>query len=258
MIYSTPGVIKMPRKARQKSSTGVYHIIKRGINRQDIFQDDEDKDIYLERLSEYKEQCKFKLYAYCLMSNHVHLLIKEEDIGLSEIMKKIGASYVYWYNSKYRRIGHLFQDRYKSEPIEDNDYLLTVVRYIHQNPVKIGHSIDHWTSYSDYLGGDGSRTDTEPILKLFGPERAAAKEKFIEYVNEPSSDKCLDISERKKITDAEGKAIVKKMGLPSVQELQLIDKSKRNKILKELKNAGLSIRQIERLSGVNRGVILKA
>ena len=98
----------MPRSARKQSKTGVYHIIIRGINKQDIFYDDEDKSVYLDRLSRYKNECLFELYAYCLMSNHVHLLVKETDKSISMIMKKIGTSYVYWYNNKYNRIGHLF------------------------------------------------------------------------------------------------------------------------------------------------------
>jgi len=247
----------MPRKPRQKSTTGIYHIITRGINRQDIFQDDEDKNVYLERLSEYKEKCGFLLYAYCLMGNHVHLLLKEEAVGVSDIMKKIGASYVYWYNFKYRRIGHLFQDRYKSEPIEDNDYLLTVVRYIHQNPVKIGLAIDHWTSYNDYHG-EGSRTDIKPILALFGNELETGRSKFLEFVNEPRSDKCLDITENVKLTDEEAKEMARNMGLAACQDLQLIDKGRRDMILKALKANGASIKQLERISGVNRGVILRA
>jgi putative transposase len=90
----------MPRGARQKSKTGIYHIILRGHNRQIIFEDDEDKEKFLQTLNRYKESSGYKVYGYCLMGNHIHLLLHEqkEDIGL--IMRRIGASYVYWYNFK--------------------------------------------------------------------------------------------------------------------------------------------------------------
>jgi len=247
----------MPRKARQKSNTGIYHIIIRGINRQDIFHDDEDKGVYLDRLSKYKADCGFEIYAYCLMGNHMHLLLKEGKTGISGIMKRIGTSYVYWYNRKYDRTGHLFQDRYKSEPIEDDSYLLTVTRYIHQNPVKIGLSIDSWTSYNDYLG-NGNMTDTKPVLELFNLDIIKARNIFIEYVSEPNSDVCLEISETKRVTDKEAERLAKKLKLKNFQEIQQTDKPKRDMILKELKDAGLSIRQLERLTGISRGVILKA
>jgi REP element-mobilizing transposase RayT len=128
----------MPRQAREKSSSGIYHIMLRGINRQDIFHDEEDKMRFIETLKNYKSICEYKVYGYCLMSNHIHLLIKEGKETISQAMKRIGASYVYWCNMKYERYGHLFQDRYKSEKVEDDKYLLVVLRYIHQNPIKAG------------------------------------------------------------------------------------------------------------------------
>jgi len=126
----------MPRSARKKSKSGIYHIILRGVNRQTIFEDEEDTEKFLETLAEYKKENGYKTYAYCLMGNHIHLLIKEEKEDLGIAMRRIGASFVYWYNWKYDRTGHLFQDRYKSEVVEDEKYLLTVLRYIHQNPIK--------------------------------------------------------------------------------------------------------------------------
>ena len=124
----------MARAARTKSKSGIYHVIVRGINRQNIFQDEEDKGVYLDRLTHYKDECGIKLYAYCLMSNHVHLLVNETDKPLNEFMKKLGTSYSYRFNQKYDRVGHLFQDRYKSEPVNDDSYFLTVFRYIRRAP----------------------------------------------------------------------------------------------------------------------------
>src|SRR5690554_1287672 len=128
----------MPRRARQKSSTGVYHVMLRGINKQIIFHDQEDYKKYIQTIRDYKQLCEYEIYAYCLMNNHIHLLIKEgkEDLGI--IFRRIGSKYVYWYNLKYKRCGHLFQDRYRSEVVETEHYLLTVLRYIHQNLVKAG------------------------------------------------------------------------------------------------------------------------
>lgn len=128
----------MPRSARNKSSTGIYHIILRGINKQRIFEDNEDNRKFLETIKTHQETSEYQIYAYCLMSNHVHLLMKEGNENLGMAFRRIGASYVYWYNWKYNRRGHLFQDRYRSEAVETDEYFLTVLRYIHQNPIKAG------------------------------------------------------------------------------------------------------------------------
>lgn len=137
----------MPRQARKESGTGIYHVMLRGINRQDIFEDREDYARMLrcmaQMLEQYDEQgnrlpplCTF--YAYCLMSNHVHLLLRvnQEDIGST--IKHLGIMYAIYYNQKYSRSGHLFQDRFKSEPVNDMPYFVTLLRYIHQNPTKAG------------------------------------------------------------------------------------------------------------------------
>ena len=147
---------KMPRAAREKSSTGIYHVMLRGINHQIIFEDDEDYQKYLQTLKTYQEKSGYIIYAWCLMGNHLHLLVKEETEDLGIAFKRIGASYVYWYNWKYGRRGHFFQDRFKSEAVEDDSYFLTVIRYIHQNPLKAGIVKDitdyRWSSYGEYIG----------------------------------------------------------------------------------------------------------
>ena len=121
----------MPRTGRAKSKTKIYHLILRGINKQTIFEDDEDRIKFIQTLKECKNRSSMEIFAYCLMSNHIHLLIKEgkEDLGIT--MRRLGAMYVYWYNCA-RQACHLFQDRYKSENVEDRNYLLTVLRHIHQ------------------------------------------------------------------------------------------------------------------------------
>ena len=102
----------MPRRARKQSETGIYHVMLRGIDRQLIFEDSEDYIWFLDIVEECREVCNFQLYAYCLMGNHVHLLLKVQDEGLETIFKRIGGRYVYYYNVKYQRVGHLFQDRF--------------------------------------------------------------------------------------------------------------------------------------------------
>ena len=116
----------MPRQARRQSESGIYHIMLRGINQQQIFEDEEDNQKFVEVLKDCKLISGFKVYAYCLMGNHIHLLLKAENENLEQIFKRIGARYVYWYNWKYRRRGHLFQDRFKSEPVEDDAYFLQI------------------------------------------------------------------------------------------------------------------------------------
>jgi len=147
----------MPRVPRKRSKSGIYHVIMRGINRQSIFEEEEDYSKFIQIIQKYKDVCEYRLYAYCLMGNHLHLLLMEGKEPLEQVMRRICGSYVFWYNRKYGRMGCLFQDRYKSEPIEDDAYFLTVLRYIYQNPVKAGlvTSVEKykWSNYNEYIEG---------------------------------------------------------------------------------------------------------
>jgi len=171
----------MPRVSRKKSNSGLYHIVMRGINRQIVFEDEEDSRKFIHTLQKYKNICEYQLHAYCLMGNHVHLLLKEGKESLETVMRRICGSYVLWYNKKYSRVGYLFQDRFKSEPVEDNRYYLIVLRYIFQNPVKAGivTRIENysWSNFSHYLEGS-HWTDTEFALDIFDTDRTSAIRKF--------------------------------------------------------------------------------
>ena len=234
----------------------------RGINRQNIFEEDDDNMKFLQILEQYRDKCGYDIYAYCLMGNHVHLLLKIGEEPLEQVMRRICGSYVYWYNWKYQRIGNLFQDRFKSEPIEDDKYFLIVLRYIHQNPLKAGLIKDiekyKWSSYGEYLG-EVKLVNADYVLKIFNTDREKAIKSFAQYNSELNNDICLDIGEKSRITDEEARAIIKKVcNLYNAIELQTLDISTRDRYLKELKEKhSLSIRQIERLTGINRGVVQK-
>ncbi|MCH5210577.1 MAG: transposase [Oscillospiraceae bacterium] len=247
----------MPRKARVKSESGVYHIMLRGINQQLIFEEKEDYLRFIETLEKYKAISEYKIFAYCLMPNHIHLLIKTEKEDLDLIIKRIAGSYVYWYNWTYHRIGHLFQDRYKSEPIEDDSYFLTVLRYIHQNPLKAGivKEIEEYefSSYNDYIGNRSELIDIDFTYSVI------KKDKFIDFNKENNNDICLDIHKQEfRLSDKEAKEIIKKItGYENAVEIQLIDQKQRNMYIKEIKKEGLSIRQISRLTGISKGIVEK-
>jgi len=181
----------MPRVSRKKSQSKIYHIMLRGINQQSIFEDDGDYDKFMDILSTYKRDIGYEIYAYCLMGNHVHLLMKEGKEEISNTVKRIGTSYVHWYNWQYDRKGHLFQDRFKSEAVENDTYLLTALRYVHQNPVKAGlakNCADYkWSSYIEYIGKE-EITDTGFICEMFDKNRDKAIQRFIKFNNETSDD----------------------------------------------------------------------
>ena len=244
----------MPRQARRKSESGIYHIMLRGINQQQIFEDEEDGFRFLETLSKYKEQCGYEIYAYCLMGNHIHILLKEGKENLTLVLKRIAGSYVYWYNWKYRRCGHLFQDRFKSESVEDDAYFLTVIRYIHQNPIKAGicKNIDGYkfSSYNEYINKP-NLVNVDFCLGIID------KEQFIEFNNEFNDDVCLDIRDNDfRLTDDEALKIIWKIcKCKSVSDFQKLDKIKRNYYIEKLYKHGLSIRQISRLTGLSRKIV---
>ncbi len=257
----------MSRVSRKVSESGIYHVILRGINRQNIFEDDYDYDYFLELLKKYKEKSGFSLYAYCLMPNHLHLLLKVENEPLDLIMKRILGSFVFWYNKKYDRIGSLFQDRYKSEPVEDDSYFLTVVRYIHQNPLKarLEKNLNKfpWSSYNAYRKPADdvlNIVDTNYLLGFFDDNPVQAIKLFKNFHSISEEELVIDIDNQIAINDkTASRLIVSEFDLTSPKELQNFEIGKRNSILRKLKNVhGLSLRQIERLTGINRGTIHRA
>lgn len=128
----------MPRHARQLSETGVYHVMFRGVNRDVILLDHEDHARFLYALALVKADSLCAVLAYCLMPNHVHLLLRTDAEPLALTMKRLGVRYASWFNRKYERSGHVFQDRFRSQPVEDDTYFITVVRYVWNNPVRAG------------------------------------------------------------------------------------------------------------------------
>ncbi|MBR6219988.1 MAG: transposase [Clostridia bacterium] len=246
----------MPRTARQKSENRYYHVILRGIGRQILFEDVQDNERFLSTVLRYRQELGFGLVAWCMMDNHVHLLIHDVPDQLDLIMKKIAGSYAIYYNRKYDRFGHLFQDRYMSEAVDSDEYLLTVVRYIHRNPEKAGiaKAEDYrWSSYGDYLS-PGEDIDNALALELIGgPKR------FADWMRQEREENCLDIRDKQWIHDDEArKLICDTYKLTSGTQLQELNKKERDAALRWLKARGLTVRQLERLTGINRGVIQMA
>lgn len=257
----------MPRKARNKSECGIYHIMLRGINRQTIFEDDEDKEKFLQTLSEIKDKSECRIFAYCLMNNHIHLLIKEEKEPIEIIFKRIGARYVYWYNWKYDRCGHLFQDRYRSEPVENDIYFLTVLRYILLNPKKsnLCNNLDEyrWSSFNDYMSENNYEykiTDINFALDMFAQEKEKQVGLFYNYINVSNDDKCLDLQEvKKKVGDEELKEEIKNKLKLEPNKIQNLSPDEQIKIIKKIKEIkGVSLRQISRITGFSVNKIYKS
>ena len=146
----------MARKNRKWFPGAIYHIMARGNYRQNIFKDDEDFKVFLVLMQDAKTKYGFKLHAYCLMTNHYHLLLETEQTEIWKIMKRINQIYAAYYNEKYRLTGHLFQGRYKSCLVENDSHFLQTSRYIHLNPVKAKMvpraEAYPWSSYSTLIG----------------------------------------------------------------------------------------------------------
>ena len=179
----------MPRTARVAPSKYVYHVLTRGNNRQDIFEEDGDFRKYLELLSRYKEKFKFKLYHYVLMTNHVHLVIEPQEDGgrLSEIMKGINLAYARHYKRNYKHTGHFWQDRYKSIIISKDNYLIACGSYVELNPVRAKMVEDpkdyKWSSYKVYAyGKKDTVVDEHPVYLKLSEDEGERKRKYREFV----------------------------------------------------------------------------
>ncbi|MCB2292980.1 transposase [Clostridium algoriphilum] len=127
----------MPRMARVKTDSSIFHVMCKSISEVTLFKDDGDKKRYLTLIKKYKTLYNFKLYGYCLMNNHVHLIVDANGADISKVMHGINFSYAMYFNKKYKREGHLFKDRFKSKIVNNDRYLKTLSLYMHNNPTTI-------------------------------------------------------------------------------------------------------------------------
>lgn len=234
----------MARQPRKKSPTGIYHVMARGIGKMVLFPRVTDKTRYYSLLTKYKKLLKINFYAYCLMSNHVHLLLKENDDNLAELMHRMGISYSQYFNRKYERVGHVFQNRYLSEPVADENHFIECARYIHNNPVKAGlvksPAEYNWSSYNNYLAGNESELiDMDTLLLYF------------------SQDKLKAISELRHFTEQEEEAGAK------FAEVEDDNEEKRTNTLREivirvLAKRGIELDDIRSIPPRQRAVIIRA
>lgn len=253
----------MPRKARQKSSTKVYHVILRGNAKQDIFLDKQDYHKFLKEIYSTKEKYQYELYAYCLMTNHVHLILYDKNENLSKILQSLTVSYSSYWNKKYERVGHLFQNRFSSKSVETAGYLKNVCRYIHQNPLKAGIAKleeYQWSSYQEYRK-TGKLINKKQVLRLFSDEEKEAIKEFRKFheinVIYDNMDDFMEYEMVEKLNDEQAKEyMIQILGLSNIQELANYSVTKRNKCIKKLKGTkGISKVQIARITGLSKKMI---
>ncbi len=244
----------MTRMLRIHSESGYMHVMVRGNGRQILFEDKTDYLYFLNLLRRFSKETAITICAYCLMENHVHLLICDKEQHMSLFMQKLSLAYTYYFNRKYEHCGHLFQGRYTSKAIESEDYLLTVFRYILTNPRESGISepSDYpWSSYMEY-GNSASFVDTGIFQDMLGSLNEYEKYIAAKYEDDPEMKPI-------KRDDEWAKGIIRNcLNIESGTVLQSYDWKTRNEAIRILKEKGLSIRQIERLTGINRNAIQRA
>jgi putative transposase len=182
----------MPRSVRLDAPSVLHHVIIRGIERRKIFRDIRDRDDFLQRLSTLGPETNTACYAWALMSNHAHLLLRTGDVGLSTLMRRLLTGYAVSFNRRHNRHGQLFQNRYKSIICQEDAYLKELVRYIHLNPLraKVVSDISKLNKYAysghSVLMGQRKRPwqDTDYVLSYFGRRAGEARKRYAAYVKQ--------------------------------------------------------------------------
>lgn len=255
----------MSRLPRKYSDTGIYHIMIRGNAKQDIFIGNQDKRKLLKVIFQKRAEELFIIYAYCIMLNHAHLVVQESNESVSKFMKRITTSYASYFNKKYQRVGHVFQDRFKSQVIKDDSYLLSAIRYVHNNPEKAGISIKEdypWSSYQEYFSSNHKLTGIEYILRIFSSDPKESVKMFQEFSNQIEKREFLDIDmneERDIHRHNVYQFIDHFLQENHVKKVDLNNKlyrQKRNELIQKLiEKSNLSKRSIAEITGINRETV---
>ena len=262
----------MPRTARKLSESGLYHAVLRGNDRQLIFNDDEDRRCFLDALSHAIQIDGFAVHCYCLMDNHVHIVAEQRDgEHIGTLFRHLGTAYVRRFNHRHERVGHLFQDRFWSEPIESNERLLSTVRYIHLNPVRAGvcSQPDRYrhSSYNTYMATYESRIgNSSTLLTTELVESLMSKGQFLEWHRDrpmPCLGKSMAPHGPRHRSDRDALiAAQQALDISGAEALRQFvsqaDRHTRATIIFRLDELGMSISQISRLTGMARKTIRSA
>ena len=249
----------MPRQSREYSESQIYHVILRGIDKQIIFYDDKDRYVFLNQILITLEKYKYEIYAYCLMSNHIHLVLRIKDEFLSKAIQSLEIRYSKYFNEKYERSGHFFENRFKSKVVNDEKYFLDVCRYVHRNPEKAKISSTEsykWSSYHEYIHRE-KIINKEVLLNYYENQI----EQFTRYtldVNRIKDDEnYAEFEILDKIDDKELIGIILRiLEFDSIEEISKLNITLQKELINKIKNIkGTNINQISRVTKVSRGII---
>lgn len=248
----------MARPARAVSDSGYYHVVLRGNGKQLIFEDDVDRHAFIDAAAARFEEKGIVVIAWCLMDNHAHLLLRDEDAQMSGAMHALTTKYAQYFNRRSGHSGHVFQGRFGSFPVNDDSYMLEAVRYIHDNPAKAGVSAASeywWSSYREYVG-KARLTDTSIVLDMLGGVDA-----FVAFQAAGADKPYRFAGEHRIAVDEVGEVAAVALSAScgcAIGEVKTLPKASRDECLAALRDAGLSMRQIERLTGIGRKTIARA
>ncbi len=303
----------MARKARLRAQSGIYHVVMQAVRHRDLFLDAEDYQqfksiIFKVMTDEHTADINFILYAYCLMPDHFHLLLKEQDEDVSKVVSRIATAYAHYFNNKYDLDGAIYRGRFASEPVEDNGRFNIVLRYIHQTPVRTHATstpADYaWSSYGELIAqcrvnkesgvrsqesgverretrvesgekvqsaecrvqslaapGDRSQESGEMVLCTLKEEYQQLSADELQRMlcsMVPATVKCLGPREAPTPRPSDKQLITlihQLTGDTSIHELMARPYAECLKALTDLRKKGASVRQLERLTGIGRGII---
>lgn len=249
----------MARQSREISESGYYHVMLRGTGKRRLFEDDLDREAFLHFTEASMDRYGVTVIAWCLMDNHVHLVLLDENRKLSGAMASLCTSYAKYVNERTGSVGHVFENRFKSKPIEDDSYLLVAIRYVHCNPAKAGicdTANYRWSSYHEYLsprGTDKCLAETSRILGMLGSSDA------FERLHVLDIDPSYDFDLRQRLNDEKAYEVAKNLlGAEELRELARQSREDRRAPIRRLHEAGLSVRQIQRITGVGKWSVEQA
>lgn len=245
----------MPRHARIVSKSGYYHVTMRGNARGVIFESAQNRDKFLSLMEECCTRWKLRLFAWCLMDNHVHMVVDVGDADLSEVLHWLATSYAVYFNRFEERVGHLFQCPFGSKPIEYENQLVNTVKYVHYNPER-AHicSADAypWSSYAEYRGKP-KLVDPEPVFEAAGGRgQFFAEPMNVDYVVRLPGPNDLRTADEIRIM------LNEEIGDHAISKLQNAPKHERNRWIVMLKSRGLHNGQIARLCAVSERTVRRA